>query len=47
MEEDNQEIQRDNVGSSSFFKTCFNALNALSGSYFLFGSIDLFINEYH
>ncbi|KAG7563978.1 Amino acid transporter transmembrane domain [Arabidopsis suecica] len=31
MEEDNQERQRDNVGTSSFFKTCFNALNALSG----------------
>ncbi|ESQ32604.1 hypothetical protein EUTSA_v10004328mg [Eutrema salsugineum] len=31
MEEDNHEKQNDNGGSSSFFKTCFNALNALSG----------------
>lgn len=31
MEEDNHEKQLDDGGSSSLFKTCFNALNALSG----------------
>ncbi|CAN6849369.1 unnamed protein product [Brassica oleracea] len=31
MEEDNHEKQLDDGGSSSLFKTCFNALNAFSG----------------
>ncbi|CAN7045011.1 unnamed protein product [Brassica rapa subsp. trilocularis] len=31
MEEDNQEKQLEDGGSSSLFKTCFNALNAFSG----------------
>ncbi|CAH8289834.1 unnamed protein product, partial [Eruca vesicaria subsp. sativa] len=35
MEEDNHEKQLDDGGSSSLFKTCFNALNAFSVPYSL------------
>lgn len=45
MEEDNHEKQLDDGGSSSFFKTCFNALNAFSGELLLVDAFYIFTRQ--